>query len=77
MDEAWIATLKSLRDQYVERLNAKIELPGRDWPETEAYLREALLELSRELRAAEEALRKKNAEDTTDGEVEVISQGFT
>lgn len=77
MDQEWIDALKALAADYKQRLIDRVAAPGLSWPETETYLRTAMLELLREIREAEEALRKKLEEDAAAADTEVLSRAFT
>lgn len=77
MDAAYIATLTELRDDYADRLKAKTALPNLSWPETETYLRDAMLELARELREAEKQLAEETAKAASDADTECITQAVT
>jgi len=77
MDAEYIATLKELRDEYATRLKSKTAMPNLSWPDTETYLRDAMLELGRELQAAEKELAEETAKAASDADTECVTQAVT
>lgn len=77
MDAHYIETLRELRDDYAARLKDKAALPNLSWPETETYLRDAMLELGRELREAEKQADEDARQAASDADTECITQAYT
>jgi|GEM_PF-6278574 len=67
-----IDRLKDLRDEYLTRLESKQVVQGMSWPQSEEFLRRAIVDLC-ELIAQEEARAAASAAD----DVEWVSQAVT
>ena len=77
MDAQYIATLKELRDDYAARLKAKTAMANLSWHETETYLRDAMLDLGRELREAEKQAEEDAKQAALDADTEAVTQAIT